>query len=112
MKKYISLLFINGLMLTTQAQTTPVLNLPKDAKIEGSIVEMKTKQPLNNELIVFRSRKNSNEFQAISNEAGKFSTRLPAGDKYDIFVMGFKDSTSYNIVDIPALSANSYYKNP
>jgi outer membrane protein OmpA-like peptidoglycan-associated protein len=112
MKKYISLLFINGLLLTIQAQTTPALNLPKDAKIEGSIVVMKTKQPLNNELIVFRSQKNSNEFQAISNEAGKFSTRLPAGDKYDIFVMGFKDSTSYNIVDIPALSANSYYKNP
>ena len=73
---------------------------------------MRTKQPQNNELIIFKSSKNGNEYQAISNEAGKFTTRLPAGDKYEIFIMGFKDSTSYNILDIPALGPNAFYKNP
>ncbi len=73
---------------------------------------MRTKQPKNNELVVFRSQKNNNEYQAISNEGGKFSTRLPAGDKYDIFIMGFKDSSSYNVLDIPSLGPNSFYKNP
>jgi outer membrane protein OmpA-like peptidoglycan-associated protein len=104
--------FLSFLILITTAQNTPPLNLPKDAKIDGSIVDMRTRQPKNNELIVFKSHKNANEYQATSNELGKFTTRLPAGDKYDIFVMGFKDSTSYNILDIPALGANSYYKNP
>jgi outer membrane protein OmpA-like peptidoglycan-associated protein len=37
---------------------------------------------------------------------------LPAGDKYEIFIMGFKDSTSYNVLDIPALGPNAFYKNP
>lgn len=87
-------------------------NLPKDAKIEGSIVDMRSKQPQNNELIVFRSQKNGNEYQVTSDSLGKFNTRLPAGDKYEIFIMGFKDSTSYNILDIPALGPNAFYKNP
>lgn len=87
-------------------------NLPKDAKVEGSIVDMRSKQPQNNELIVFRSQKNGNEYQVVSDSLGKFNTRLPAGDKYEIFIMGFKDSTSYNILDIPALGPNAVYKNP
>lgn len=91
-----------------QAQTP----LPKDAKIEGTIVDMSTKLPQNNELIVFKSQKNGNEFQVISDSAGKFNTRLPIGDKYEIFIMGFKDSTSYNVLDIPTLGPNAYYKNP
>ena len=34
------------------------------------------------------------------------------GDKYDIYIMGFKDTVSQNVLDIPALGPNSYYKNP
>ena len=112
MKNFLLLLFFTALFPTGFSQTTPVLNLPKDAKIEGSVSDMRTKQPKNNELVVFRSQKNNNEYQAISDSTGKFSTRLPAGDKYDIYIMGFKDSSSYNVLDIPALGPNSYYKNP
>src|SRR4029079_916845 len=43
---------------------------------------------------------------------GKFSIHLPAGDKYEIFILGFNDSTSYNVLDIPALKGNQFYKNP
>jgi outer membrane protein OmpA-like peptidoglycan-associated protein len=112
MKNFLLLLFFTALFPTGFSQTTPVLNLPKDAKVEGTVSDMRTKQPKNNELVVFRSQKNSNEYQAISDSTGKFSTRLPAGDKYDIYIMGFKDSSSYNVLDIPALGPNSYYKNP
>jgi outer membrane protein OmpA-like peptidoglycan-associated protein len=112
MKHFLLLLFLGALFPTAFSQTTPVLNLPKDAKIEGSVSDMRTKQPKNNELVVFRSQKNNNEYQVISDSTGKFSTRLPAGDKYDIYIMGFKDSSSYNVLDIPALGPNSYYKNP
>lgn len=106
------LLFIISLLLavTSYPQSTPVLNLPKDAKVEGSVVHMRTRQPQNNELVIFRSQKNSNEYQVISDEAGKFSTRLPAGDKYDIFILGFKDSIIQNVLEVPALKPNSYFK--
>ncbi len=107
MKTFLFILFFSFFLLSTHAQT----NLPKDAKIEGSIVDMRSKQSQNNELIIFKSQKNGNEYQVISDSVGKFSTRLPAGDKYEIFIMGFKDSTSYNILDIPALKPNAFYKN-
>lgn len=93
-----------------RAQTTPPL--PKDAPINVSIIDMRSREPRNNELIVFQSQKNGNQYQGISDETGKFSLKLPAGDKYDIFIMGFRDSISYNIIDIPALAANAFYKNP
>ncbi|MBA2250013.1 MAG: OmpA family protein [Chitinophagaceae bacterium] len=111
MKKILFFLPVLFFAINIFSQPQP-LNLPKDAKVQGSIVDMKSKQPQNNELIVFKSRKNGNEYQALSNETGIFTTRLAAGDKYDIFIMGFKDSTSYNVLDIPALGPNSYYKTP
>ena len=91
---------------------TPTLNLPKDAKIEGSVIDMRTKEPKANELVIFKSQKNKNEYQAISDDSGKFETRVPTGDKYDIFIMGFKDTISQNVMDIRALGPNSYYKEP
>ena len=112
MKNPIAFLIFTAFFTPVYSQTTPVLNLPKDAKVEGTVSDMRTKQPKNNELVVFRSQKNSNEYQAISDSMGNFATRLPAGDKYDIYILGFKDSSSYNILDIPALGPNSYYKNP
>ncbi|CAN5325689.1 hypothetical protein BH09BAC2_BH09BAC2_07170 [soil metagenome] len=87
-------------------------NVPKDVSIEGTIVSMRTKQPLNNELIIFKSSKNTSEYQTISDEHGKFNTKVPTGDKYEVFIMGFKDSSSYTILDIPALTGGAYYKKP
>ncbi len=112
MKQFILSAISSFIFLSTYSQNPSVLNLPKDAKVEGNVVDMRTKQPKNNELVVFRSQKNNNEYQAISNVEGKFSTRLPAGDKYDIFITGFKDSSTYNVLDIPALGQNKFYKNP
>ncbi len=112
MKQLLLSIISSVVFLNTYAQDASAVNVPKDARVEGTIVDMRTKQPQNNELVVFRSQKNNNEYQAISDETGKFSTRLPTGDKYDIFIMGFKDSSSYNVLDIPALGPNSFYKNP
>lgn len=113
MKKICALLLFTGLLGVSQAQPAqPAKPLPKDAQVNVSIVDMRSKQPRNNELIVFHSQKNDNQYQGISDETGKFNLRLPAGDKYDIYIMGFKDSTSYNVLDIPALAANAFYKNP
>ncbi|MBS1736137.1 MAG: OmpA family protein [Bacteroidetes bacterium] len=108
MKTVITFLFSYLLLSTSFAQVAP--NVPKDAKVDGSIVDINSRMALNNELIVFRSHKNGNDYQAVSDEGGKFSTRLPTGDQYDIFIMGFKDSVSQNVLNIPSLGANAFYK--
>jgi OmpA-OmpF porin, OOP family len=95
-----------------QAPAAPAMNLPKDAPVNVSIVDAKTGHQLNNEIVVFRSLANKTEFQGLSDSTGKFTLRLPSGSKYEIFILGFNDSTSYTTLDIPALKGNQYYKNP
>ena len=94
------------------AQGSQPMNLPKDAPVDVSITDAKSGNMLNHEIVIFRSKINSREYQGLSDSVGKFSLRLPAGDKYEIFILGFNDSTSYNVLDIPALKGNQFYKNP
>jgi outer membrane protein OmpA-like peptidoglycan-associated protein len=62
--------------------------------------------------MMFRSKKYDKEYSALTDDKGKFSTRLPAGDVYNIFILGFKDSASIDSLVIPALQGKQYYKNP
>ena len=104
------IIFINPAL----AQTNTVYqnaSQAKDAPVEVTVQDFK-KNVLPNEIVVFKSQVTQKEYQGISQDNGKFALRLPAGDKYEIFIMGFKDSTSYNILDIPALKGNTTYKNP
>lgn len=97
-----------------QAQTNTMQQnaaLAKDAPVDVTITDFK-KNVLANEIVVFKSQLTQKEYQGMSQDNGKFSTRLPAGDKYEIFIMGFKDSTSYNVLDIPGLKGNTTYKQP
>lgn len=92
---------------------TPVqnANIPKDAPVNVSMTDFKNNL-LPHEIVIFRSFANGREYQGLTDSTGRFTTRLPAGDKYEIFILGFKDSTSYIVLDIPALEGNAYYKNP
>jgi OmpA-OmpF porin, OOP family len=83
----------------------------KDAPVDVSIQDFKG-AILVHEIVVFRSFLTKKEYQGISQENGKFSLRLPAGDKYEIFILGFMDSTSYNVLEIPSIGANATYKKP
>jgi OmpA-OmpF porin, OOP family len=85
--------------------------IPKDAPIDVTVSDFKNNMKAN-EIIVFKSGANQKEYQGLTDDNGKFTVRLPAGDKYEIFILGFKDSTSYNVLDIPALQGAAYYKNP
>ncbi|MEO6489762.1 MAG: OmpA family protein [Ferruginibacter sp.] len=107
---YLAICFIP---LAAIAQNSPVQNgsIPKDAGVSVTITDYK-KNALNNEIIVFKSEKNSKEYEGLSNDSGKFTLRLPVGDKYEIFVLGFKDSTSLNVLDIPMPTGNAYYRKP
>ena len=110
---FLLIFFITAISIAGFSQTpaTP-MNLPKDAPVNVSIVDAKTGHLLSNEIVVFRSMANKTEFQGLSDSTGKFTLRLPSGSKYEIFILGFNDSTSYSVLDIPALKGNQYYKNP
>ena len=86
-------------------------SIPKDAPVNVSMTDFKG-NILAREIVIFRSNLNGREYQGLTDTTGKFTTRLPAGDKYEIFILGFKDSTSYIVLDIPALQGKAYYKNP
>ena len=85
--------------------------IPKDAQVDVLIADPK-KNVLPHEIVLFRSNTNGREYQGVSDSTGRFSLRLPAGDKYEISILGFKDSTSYTLLSIPALQGNSYYSDP
>ena len=94
------------------AQTNTVVqnaSQPKDAPVDVSIADFK-KNMLAHEIVVFRSQLTQKEYQGMSQDNGKFSLRLPAGDKYDIFILGFKDSVSNITLEIPGLGPNQSYK--
>lgn len=113
-KRYFYLLLVFSMPFFVTAQSTPAatMNLPKDAPVNVSIADAKSGNMLSSEIVIFKSRANGTEFQGLSDSTGKFSLRLPNGSKYDIFILGFHDSTSYNVLDIPALKDNQYYKDP
>ena len=101
-------LLINALHAQSNTQQQNA-SQSKDAPVDVSISDFK-KNLLVHEIVVFRSQLNQKEYQGLSQEDGKFSLRLPAGDKYDIFILGFKDSVSNITLDIPALGPNESYK--
>lgn len=115
MKKHLFYCLASLLLPFTAAigQTGTVQNAstPKDAPVNVTMTDFKN-NALNNEIVVFKSKANSKEYQGLTDDAGKFSVRLPSGDTYEIFILGFKDSASYNFLEIPALKGNAYYKEP
>jgi OmpA-OmpF porin, OOP family len=113
MKHYIFYLLLTALIpfaAVSQTNTVQNASTPKDAQVDVTMTDFK-KNVLNNEIVVFKSKLNGKEYQGLTNDAGKFSVRLPSGDTYEIFILGFKDSASYNFLEIPALKGNAYYKN-
>jgi len=108
---YVLLGFLLPFMGYSQTGNVQNANVPKDAPVNVVMTDFKN-NILPHEIVIFRSFANGREYQGLTDSTGKFSTRLPAGDKYEIFILGFKDSTSYIILDIPATQGNAYYKNP
>lgn len=98
------------ILLNAQTGTVQQAELPKDAIIDVTVSDARSGKLLANEIVIFRSRANQREYQGLSDDNGKFSLRLPFGAKYDIYIMGFQDSISYNVIDIPALKPNQFYK--
>ncbi len=113
MKKLLTLFAFSFLLISisfAQSNTVQQNGLQaKDAPVDVSIADFK-KNMLAHEIVVFRSQLTQKEYQGMSQDNGKFSLRLPAGDKYDIFILGFKDSVSNITLEIPGLGPNQSYK--
>ncbi len=109
MKKIVLFLSFASLLVGVSFAQIQNASQAKDAQVNVVIKNPKDKV-LPNELVVFKSTKTQKEYQGISNDEGKFSFRLPGGDKYEIYVLGFSDSTNTNVLDIPALKPNTSYK--
>jgi outer membrane protein OmpA-like peptidoglycan-associated protein len=87
-------------------------NIPKDAPVDVRLTDFKN-NVLNNEIVIFKSKLNGKEYQGLTDSLGKFSFRLPVGDSYEIYILGFKDSTlNENVLTIPPTKGNAYYKDP
>ena len=106
---YVLFIFLVPVMAFSQNGTVQNAAIPKDAPVNVTMTDFKN-NILPHEIVIFRSFANGREYQGLTDTTGKFSTRLPAGDKYEIFILGFKDSTSYIILDIPAPVGKAYYK--
>ena len=114
MKHYIFYLLLTlfaPFAAASQNGTVQNAAIPKDAPVDVTMTDFKN-NVLNNEIVVFKSKANGKEYEGLTDDKGKFSLRLPYGDTYEIFILGFKDSTSYNLLEIPAPVGNAYYKNP
>jgi OmpA-OmpF porin, OOP family len=111
MKRILFLIVITLFISTFSFAQVQNASQAKDAQVNVIIKNPKDKI-LPNELVVFKSTKTQKEYQGISNDEGKFSFRLPGGDKYEIYVLGFSDSTNTNVLEIPALKPNTSYKTP
>ena len=108
-----SLIFLlTPFIVFCQNGTVQDANIPKDAPVNVKLTDFKN-NVLNNEIVIFKSKLNGKEYQGLTDSVGKFSFRLPVGDKYEIYILGFKDSTlNDNVLTIPPTTGKAYYKNP
>ncbi|RYG16862.1 MAG: OmpA family protein [Chitinophagaceae bacterium] len=112
MKKLISFLAIMlPVIAFTQVNTVQNASIAKDVQVDVTVTDFKEKA-LPHEIMIFRSKRNQREYQGLTDDGGKFSVRLPAGDQYEIYILGFKDSTSYDVMDVPDPGPNASYKKP
>jgi OOP family OmpA-OmpF porin len=106
------IIFLMPIVAFCQDGNVQNANIPKDAPVQVKLNDFKN-NILNNEIVIFKSKLNGKEYQGLTDSLGKFSFRLPVGDKYEIYILGFKDSVlNENVLTIPPTQGNAYYKNP
>jgi outer membrane protein OmpA-like peptidoglycan-associated protein len=96
--------------LSVNAQTSNS-NSQKDARVDVTMLDFKS-APVPHEIMIFKSKNYQKEYQGLSDDMGKFSLRLLAGDIYQYYTLNTTDSTLYKELEIPALKENFSYKAP
>lgn len=95
-------------LYSQKSTDTPVV---PSADVDVIVTDMKG-IPSKGEQVVFKGEKTKKTFSGKSDAAGRFSLKLPAGDKYIINVKTITDSTKYGIVEIPSLEADEFFTEP
>jgi outer membrane protein OmpA-like peptidoglycan-associated protein len=110
------IIFLFGLSLITTSLTMAQghQNLPTDAPVDVFLTD-KSKNPLPNEIVVFRSSKNIlAQYRELTDSMGELSVYLPAGDTYEYYVYDMKDTIptkdDIKLLEIPALKPGQMYK--
>jgi OOP family OmpA-OmpF porin len=81
------------------------------AKVNVVVTDMKGK-PSKGEQVLFKGTSSQKTVSGISDASGRFSLRLPAGDKYVINVKSITDTAKYGVIEIPALGLDESYTEP
>ena len=81
-------------------QTVQNASVAKDIKVDVTVTDFKD-NVLPHESMIFKSRINRRKYQGLIDLNGRVSVRLPAGDQYDLFILGFADSTIYDVMNVP-----------
>jgi OOP family OmpA-OmpF porin len=81
------------------------------AKVNVVVTDMKGR-PSKGEQVLFKGASSQKTVSGISDASGRFSLRLPVGDKYVINVKSITDTARYGVIEIPALGADEFYTEP
>jgi outer membrane protein OmpA-like peptidoglycan-associated protein len=108
-----AILFAVGILSMSVVSAQRQQNLPTDAPVDVFLTD-KSKNPLPNEIVVFRSAKNSAaQYRELTDSLGELSVYLPAGDVYEYYVYDMKDTIptkdDIKLLEIPALKPGQMY---
>lgn len=96
---------------TIAAQDAAAPKTGEIATVNVAVTDRKGK-PSKGEQILFKAETRGKYYSGMTAANGKFSLKLPAGDKYIISIKSLVDSTKYGVLDIPALGPEEFYTDP
>ena len=83
-------------------------SLPRVATVDVTVTDTKAKARKGEE-VLFRGENTGKVFTAISDVNGKIKQLLPPGDIYHVSVKSISDTTSYAVLNVPALGEGEYF---
>ena len=87
------------------------IDTTKSAKVIVNVTDRKAK-PAKNEEILFRGQTKGTSFSGVTGKDGKFTIQVPNGDTYMVSVKSLNDTTSYGLIEVPALGPDQAFTAP
>jgi len=94
--------------LRAQTKKAVKTDTVKTAPVEVIVVDSKN-QPRKGEQIIFQSQKTKKVFTGRTDDAGKFSLMLPAGQDYTVKIKSLTDTSQYGNLSVPTLADDQYF---
>ncbi|MBL7730391.1 MAG: OmpA family protein [Chitinophagaceae bacterium] len=110
MNKYLVLL-VCLFPLFAGAQKNNTDSSGKMATVDVTVTDMKGK-PKKGEQVLFRGQRSGKLLTGVSDATGKIKQLLPPGDTWVVSLKAISDTTSYAMLEVPALEADEYFTEP